>query len=834
MGRVYKARELGLERVVALKCLHLTLISDADSRQRFEREGKVLATLRHPNILTFYRFGIWQSQIPYIAMEFIEGRSLRQVIDEEGRIDSERTLTIGRQICDGLGEAHKQNIVHRDLKPTNIMLAANEDESRSVRILDFGLARILEPDDAQRSQSLTQTGELIGSVYYMSPEQCRGQRADHRSDIYSLGCLLYECIAGTRPFEADNPVGLMHLHLNQEPSDLPKAAALGGLNNVILKALQKDPNSRYQTMNEMKADLDLVLQGSGDKIAVVRTKAMSTKAKGISIAAMLTGILVLAAGMFWLTRTLNHQPDSTPIQTRLGNFAKRGSLTSLGPRLPERKQLYAQIPSTTERIAALKNWLARYGNRDAIETANAYFHLYFDLRTVNALESECTQAANNALTRFKKIMSEAKPNPDEPPPLEVQDAVFRSCEIYRDMNDSTRSSEFLLRLMNNWKMPDSKRYWNVHEALALAAASRGDYKEQEYWYKEYLKKGSYSRIDASVVYACFLLERKRQSESEKVLDAAIKATEDDATYSATLKFAKALSYQHRYKMAWRYAEVVEKESPLLGADGTIAEIKASCLIAEGRYSEAQPYLMEKWKCEVGPDKWHTFLEVVQNAQRAKTNLDTRALLDKQLATAGGTADALYGLHLVLERTNKEDRALQDMVISSFRKIFSSLNQTEAQGCTERYSLFANTALDKGRFAEGEAMIRDLICRTNSLPAGLRERIELQNLMGVALCARYTKSPDATEKMEAAYAYCMLHPQLDKRSTVKVIAFEADTLWSKKQFAQAREVLAKALPLSDQLRIPEKRSLFSTYAQYCKVTGRIDEGKIWGARAEALQ
>lgn len=263
MGSVFKARELGLERNIALKMLHPGLVGDKEHQERFKREGSLLSQLDHPNILRCYRFGIWNGMFPYIAMEFVKGVSLSSVIAESERLEPSRVLTIGQQICSAMEHAHRSKIIHRDLKPANIMLIA-DGEQETVKVLDFGLGRVL-PEAGKASQHLTQTGTLIGSVYYMSPEQCMGKKCDARSDIYSLGCLLYEALTGAPPLMADTPVGLIYLHVNQYPDPMPPellAEMPRDLETVLLKSMEKAPEERFESMDEFGTYLAAVQTGT--------------------------------------------------------------------------------------------------------------------------------------------------------------------------------------------------------------------------------------------------------------------------------------------------------------------------------------------------------------------------------------------------------------------------------------------------------------------------------------------------------------------------------------------------------------------------------------------
>jgi serine/threonine protein kinase len=266
MGTVYQAKQEGLGRIVALKVLQASLTTDNESWSRFEREALSLAQLSHRNIATFFSYGIWQERVPYIAMELLDGPSLAETIAKEEKIGWRRSLKLACQICQAMAYAHEAGIVHRDLKPSNVVLITDKDDGEIVKIMDFGLAKLFHPD-GREAQKLTQTGMLVGSVQYLSPEQSKGLKADHRSDIYAVGCILYECLTGTPPFSADNAIGIIHKHAHEVPA--PASARLkeklaSGLDDVLLKALAKEPIDRYQSMSDLRNDLNEILLGTGN------------------------------------------------------------------------------------------------------------------------------------------------------------------------------------------------------------------------------------------------------------------------------------------------------------------------------------------------------------------------------------------------------------------------------------------------------------------------------------------------------------------------------------------------------------------------------------------
>ena len=248
MGVVYKARDPMLDRVVAIKTVNLTLPKEelAEYEARFYQEAKAAGGLSHRNIVTIYDIGR-SERIAYMAMEFLEGDELRKLLQARAPIPLSRALDIGAQVAEGLQYAHERQIIHRDIKPANIMVL----QDGLVKITDFGIARM------RNNEVKTMTGMILGSPKYMSPEQVSGKRADTRSDIFSLGVVIYEMLTGTSPFVADNIHGVMYQTMNFNPPapktlnpDLPEV-----LNFIIAKALAKNLDDRYQKSNDLAHDL---------------------------------------------------------------------------------------------------------------------------------------------------------------------------------------------------------------------------------------------------------------------------------------------------------------------------------------------------------------------------------------------------------------------------------------------------------------------------------------------------------------------------------------------------------------------------------------------------
>jgi eukaryotic-like serine/threonine-protein kinase len=258
MAEVYRARDIRLDRIVAIKTLRADLARDQIFQARFRREAQSAASLNHPNIVAVYDTGEDMATgipVPYIVMEFVDGRTVRDLLQDGHRLLPERSLEIIDGVLRALDYSHQAGIVHRDIKPGNVMVTRNGD----IKVMDFGIARAMS--DAQAT--MTQTAQVIGTAQYLSPEQARGERVDSRSDLYSAGCLLYELLTGRPPFTGDSPVAIAYQHVRENPippsrvdPDVPVWA-----DAIVLKAMAKSPADRYQTAADMRADLQRAASG---------------------------------------------------------------------------------------------------------------------------------------------------------------------------------------------------------------------------------------------------------------------------------------------------------------------------------------------------------------------------------------------------------------------------------------------------------------------------------------------------------------------------------------------------------------------------------------------
>ena len=311
MGEVYKARDTRLDRTVAIKVLPEHVAADPDLKQRFEREAKTVAALSHPNICPVFDVGS-QDGIDFLVMEYLEGETLAQRL-EKGALGLDQALQVAIEIADALDKAHRQGIVHRDLKPGNIMLTKT-----GAKLLDFGLAKLRQPGmvdanafsaAATRSEPLTGKGTLLGTLQYMAPEQLEGKDADHRTDIFAFGTLVYEMATGQRAFAGDSQASLIAAILDREPVPMSTLQQMtpARLDEIVKTCLAKDRDDRWQSAGDVGRQLKGIIEGSSPPSAAVPVSTaphpVSWRRAGIaSLATLAVGGTIVGLAVWGLVR----------------------------------------------------------------------------------------------------------------------------------------------------------------------------------------------------------------------------------------------------------------------------------------------------------------------------------------------------------------------------------------------------------------------------------------------------------------------------------------------------------------------------------------------------
>jgi serine/threonine protein kinase len=346
-GIVYKARHSLMGRTVAIKVLHEE-IPDSLLMRRFQLEAQAASNLSHPNIVTVYDFGASANNQLFLVMDFLEGTDLDETLRSEGRLAVSRSLNIFIQAADALEHAHQRGVIHRDLKPSNIMLATTDGAADFVKIVDFGLAKLA----AVNGERLTQTGDLLGTPLYMSPEQCLGEPLDPRSDIYALGCIMYRVLTGHLPIEGKNVLATLYQQISAVP--VPFSTSAPGLDipasveKIVLKCLQKDPAARFQSMSELGRELR---NSQANLFAGRKNKSLRREPRKLAVAAIVA--LGLVAALMSPAMTTHRKPSIVAKQPQPMQSASvsKAAIPPPAPRRPER----TEVMKTTRRQLPTRN-----------------------------------------------------------------------------------------------------------------------------------------------------------------------------------------------------------------------------------------------------------------------------------------------------------------------------------------------------------------------------------------------------------------------------------------------------------------------------------------------
>src|SRR5688572_28552873 len=294
MGLVYRAEHINLRRRAAIKIIAPELAEASGFHERFNREARIAAALQHPNIVTVYDAGE-EDGLLYLAMQYIEGSNLATVLRTQGRLRPYRALDVCRQVAAAHDASHSQGLIHRDVKPANVLI-----EGRTAFLTDFGLTKRIEGSQTQ----LTKAGDVVGTIHYVAPEQIEGGRVDARTDIYSLGCLVYHCLSGELPFARDTDVAVIYAHLSEEPPRLTsvRPELPGGLDAVIAKALEKAPERRFQTCADLMSAARAVIDAAGPLADTATPRPVPAFGDHFDVPTSISGRRIPAAG----------DPDSMP------------------------------------------------------------------------------------------------------------------------------------------------------------------------------------------------------------------------------------------------------------------------------------------------------------------------------------------------------------------------------------------------------------------------------------------------------------------------------------------------------------------------------------------
>jgi serine/threonine protein kinase len=454
-GVTYKAHDSVLDRVVAIKIIHANLLQDPRAVERFRSEAITTTSLKHPNIVQVHKQGVAQDGRLYMVMDCLDGESLAELIAKNGKLNFDLFFEIFAQVIEGLRYAHEQGIVHRDIKPSNIMLVREASGTKAF-LVDFGIAKCIEQNNAQGS---TQTGLLLGSSSYMSPEQCKGAKIDTRSDIYSLACVMIESLMGQSPFKGMSALDVMYQHLNSSLSNLGFLKALPApLSKILKKCIEKEPDNRYQSVKELQADFSAAgemkdtLQRSTDKHKPVLPALLASAA--------LAGLLVFCA-----TANKEHNKPEA-FQKKIQTSADRVGIPPKADDLEWLLKKYDKQPNAAEsKLLILRRWLAERGSKASKFDRISVYNRCCDL--LNSMNRKAEAA--DCCDKVKRIAESL--NPSDP---YADGSITLLLDVYRITGQALEGVRVADRILAKYPELARRNAWELmsHRAYCLEDAAK--------------------------------------------------------------------------------------------------------------------------------------------------------------------------------------------------------------------------------------------------------------------------------------------------------------------------------------------------------------------------
>lgn len=495
MSVVFKARDRRLKKNVAVKVLMPHLSVDPLSVQRFQQEATAASHLDHPNIVKVYNVGATDSGLPFMAMDFLEGQSLSAVIKEKGRLDYEEALNIFVQLTGALAHAHQKGVIHRDLKPSNVILSHHGNERDIAKLVDFGIAKVLSQDGHTQAK-LTQTGDIFGSPHYMSPEQCLGGELDERSDVYSMGCLMYEALTGRPPHTGDSTLQILHKHISETParfrSVVPDSAIPAELEAIVFKCLEPKRDERIQSMNLLKSGLtqlymvrdESAINQAQAKFSLLWAKRLklSTREKALGVAGILVSLMVLTAG--WLTMSFLDLTANSP-------WLSPNILDWVGQKPPAN--------NAEDRMALAYSQMELYMSRgkQLVEEEAITPGKLVSTMTKTALALERAGRQEDALRGLEKATEYAKFYISEYA-SNYPNLLFYTGKVYYDLKQYKNAERCLLEALESNQWPASAQWKGDTESmLADCYNFMGKREQAEDYYQRALDRWKNSRSDSS-------------------------------------------------------------------------------------------------------------------------------------------------------------------------------------------------------------------------------------------------------------------------------------------------------------------------------------------------
>ncbi|MBY0549657.1 MAG: serine/threonine protein kinase [Candidatus Obscuribacterales bacterium] len=711
MGKVFKALHLQISAPVALKVMDAAVGTDKGT-SRFMREARLLSAVNHANVVRLLAFGQTAEHVLYMALEFVSGHSLAEVLAQQ-IIDPTRAVVIAQQLCNGLTAAHNAGIIHRDLKPSNILLTQDERGFEVVKIIDFGIARLA--DDLERTAGeVESTSSVVGTPHYMSPEQCTGKKLDFRSDIYSVGCILYEMLCGQPPFPSEVPYTVMQGHINERLENVPaKHSVPLTLESLVLKCLEKEPSARFARAEDLATALSKINWDTVNMVSQVKRDTQPGKSANNKIfLAMVALLIVIPTASYLIFQRLSENVDKV-----LRPEQRRTALRSINLSSDQRQIIQRLIPS--ERVKWYRDWLSKYADKP--DSCEAYFFLAQDLSESEGNPAEIAATFSEAAKKFGEQIELILERPENE--RKYNDYVGFAMNRANCLQRINKPADALKGLMDNIKQLEDTKCPKTKQAELYNAAARlysqgGDHQKAEECAntaeKMIISEGMRGQplSDVRLAHATYLFEAgQRDAALVKIGQADIERASDDANakkYNSQTDFTWPLSVATTYSLMHSYDLALQKFN------------QAEAMIPPG--FRTMELTSGKLRAQLKLERWDDARDTLTKAlsqQGAKLDAaDTWSLLFHlcELNASGNTKiDIEPIVRRELGRETDNPAMLAQMIYSGTALLHSRNKELAGEVLERSLDLYRNTLLTKqtaltdGQQTLAVKMCQGLIC-----------------------------------------------------------------------------------------------------------------------------
>lgn len=784
MGKVFKAIHLQIAAPVALKVMDSAVGTDKGT-SRFMREARLLSAVNHTNVVRLLAFGQTADHVLYMALEFVNGQALSEVLAQQ-IIDPTRAVVIAQQICNGLTAAHNAGIIHRDLKPSNILLTQDEKGFEVVKVIDFGIA--LLADDLERTEGdVESTSSVVGTPHYMSPEQCTGKKLSFGSDIYSVGCILYEMLCGQPPFPSEVPYTVMQGHINERLENVPSKHPVPlTLEALVLKCLEKEPSARFATAEELAAALSKINWDTINMVSQVKRVTHETQTTNNKIFwAVVAALIVIPTAAYLVFQRLSENPDKV-----LRPEQRRTALRSINLSNDQRQILQRLGPA--ERVKWYRDWLSKYADKP--DSCEAYFCLAQDLSDSEGKPKEVAETFEAAAKKFGEQMDLMLTRPENE--RKYEDFIGFAINRAHCLERIGKPAEALKALLDYIKqLEDTKcprtRQADLYNAAARLYGQGGDHKKavecarnaEEMIVADGMRGQSLS--EARLVHATYLYAAgQRDAALVKIGEADIDRASDDAKkfnnhtdFNWPLSVATTYSQMHSYDLALQKFNQAEAMIPQGFRTMELTCGKVEAQLKLDRWDDARDTLARALSQQGAKldtiDAWILLTKLSELNASGNTKVDIEPIVKRELSRITDNPSVLPQLlatgNSLLRSRNKELAAeVLERCLSVYRNTLLTKPAALTDGQQASVIQLCQSLICAGRF-ESVELVAPLFYQ--SCPASLPQNKQNSQLLRI-YCLHAVAMSYAGKRREAAHHIKAAVDMLTKEYPNSVLQVEA--------------------------------------------------------------